>query len=193
MARIGLKGLTYAPITGGGDGSALTYSAGTTRAGLMMKADVTIEREDVKQFGDNAMVEHANGVTGGTIKLELTRLADTDKAALLGYTTATGNILKVVDADAPYVGFGYITKEIANGVISYIGYWYHKVQFGMDSDSAETKGENSAFQSVNLTGSIMGVQLTSGGAMEFYMTKSDATEAAIRTWLNGLAGISATT
>ena len=189
MARIGLKGLTYAPVTGGGDGAAMTYGAGKARTGLMMKADVTIEREDVKQYGDNAMQEHANGVTGGTIGLELTRLSDEDKTGLLGYISETGNVLKVVDADAPYVGFGYITKEIANGVASYIGYWYHKVQFGMDSDSAETKGENSAFQSVNLTGAIMGVQLSSGGPMEYYMTKSDSTETAIRSWLNGLAGV----
>lgn len=190
MARIGLKGLTYATVSSGGEGSAMVYTGGAARVGLMIKADVTIEREDVKQHADDVMVEHANGVTGGQIKLELARLADEDKAALLGYVSATGNILKVVDAEAPYVGFGYITKEIANGTTSYVGYWYHKVQFGMDSDSAQTKGENSAFQSVNLTGDIMGVQLSSGGAMEFYMTKSDATEAAIRTWLNGLAGVS---
>ena len=191
MARIGLKGMTYAVMTGGGDGQAVTYSAGKARTGLMMKAEVTIDREDVKQYGDDVMVEHANGVTGGSINLELTRLSDEDKAALMGYVSETGGILKVVDAESPYVGFGYITKEIANGVTSFVGYWFHKVQFGMGSDSAETKGENSAFQSVSLTGSIMGVQLTSGGAMEFYMTKSGTTETEIRSWLNGLAGVSA--
>lgn len=191
MARIGLKGLTYAVVSGGGEGSAMSYTGGVARTGLMMKADVTIDREDVKLYGDNAMVEHANGVTGGTINLELTRLSDDDKAAMLGYESESGNVLRVVDIDAPYVGVGYITKEIASGNTSYIGYWFHKVQFGMSSDSAETKGENSAFQSVNLTGNIMGVQLSSGGNMEFYMTKSDATETAIRTWLNNLAGVSA--
>lgn len=190
MARIGLKGLTYATISSGGDGTAITYTGGKARVGLMMKAEVTIDREDVKQYGDDVMVEHANGVTGGTINLELTRLSDEDKAALMGYVSATGGILKVVDAESPYVGFGYITKEIANGTTSFVGYWFHKVQFGMSSDSAETKGENSAFQSVSLTGSIMGVQLSSGAAMEFYMTKSGTTEADIRSWLNGLAGIS---
>lgn len=191
MARIGLKGLTYAKINSGGDGAAIRYTGGKARTGLMMKADVSLEREDVKQHADDVMVEHANGVTGGTIQLELARLSDEDKAALLGYISETGGVLRVVDAEAPYVGFGYITKEIASGTTSFIGYWYHKVQFGMDSDSAETKGENSAFQSVQLTGHIMGVQLSSGGEMEFYMTKSGTTESEIRTWLNTQASISA--
>lgn len=189
MARIGLKGLTYAVVSGGGDGSAMTYTGGKARTGLMMKADVTIEREDVKQHADDVMVEHANGVTGATIALELARMIDEDKSALLGYVSGTGGVLHVVDAEAPYVGFGYITKEIASGATSFIGYWFHKVQFGMDADSAETKGENSAFQSVNLTGHVMGVQLHAGDPMEFYMTKSGATETEIRTWLNTQAGI----
>ena len=190
MERIGLKGLTYAKVSGGGAGSAVTYTGGVAKTGLMRRAEVTIEREDVSQYGDDVRQEHANGVTGTNIALELTRADDAMKADLLGYTAdATNNTLTVVDEESPYVGFGYITCEVANGVKSYVGYWHYKVQFGMDADSAETKGENTNFQSVNLTGKGMGVQLSSGAPNAFYITKSASTEAAIRTWLNGLAGI----
>ena len=192
MARIGLKGLTYAKVTGGGDGSAMQYTGGVAKTGLMRRAEVTVEREDVSQYGDDVRQEHANGVTGTSIALELTRADDAMKADLLGYVAGSGSTgeLTVVDAESPYVGFGYITSEVANGVKSFVGYWHYKVQFGMDADSAETKGENTAFQSVNLTGKGMGVQLSSGAASAFYITKSASTEAAIRTWLNGMAGIS---
>ena len=189
MARIGLKSMTYAVLSSGGAGSAAVYTDGTLVGNNMIKADVSIQREDVSLYADNGRVEHANGVTGGTITLELARLDDTMKENILGMYKDDSDVLHVIDADAPYVGFGYVTCEIANGVKSYIGYWFHKVQFGTDSDSAETKGENTTFQSESLTGSIMGVQLSSGGNTEFYQTFADSDEADVVAWLKSCAGI----
>lgn len=189
MARIGLKGLTYAKYTSGGAGSAIVYSGGQAKTGLMRRANVTIEREDVSQYGDDVRQEHANGVTGTTIALELTRDDMDIVKDILGYEANGTTGVSVVDADTPYVGIGYITCEIANGTRSYVGYWHHKVQFGLDADNAETKGENTNFQSVNMTGSGMGVKLSSDGSNKFYDIEYASTEAAIRTWLNGKAGI----
>jgi phi13 family phage major tail protein len=183
MARIGLKGLTYAPYTSGGDGSAVVYGTVVTAAGLMITADLSLEREDVSLYADDARQEHANGVTGGTMTLELADLSDALKKALLGYVENADGALTVIDAEAPYVGFGYITKQVKNGTASFVGYWINKIQFGTDSDSNSTKGENSEFRTESLTGSMLGVQLTSGGATEFYRTKSFATEAAAAAWV----------
>ena len=194
MARIGLKGLTYAQVSGGGAGSAVTYTGGATIADLMIAANVTLNRQDVKQYADDHLVERDNGMTSATIALELARLPAELKTGLLGYeagSSSQSDELSVVEDPAPFVGFGYITKEVTNGVASYVGYWHYKVQFGLNDDNASTKGENTQFQSSNLTGEGLGVQLSSGGKITYYVTKSAATEAAIRTWLNGLAGISA--
>lgn len=193
MARIGLKGLTYATVSGGGAGSAVTYTGGATIADLMIAANVTLNRQDVKQYADDHLVERDNGMTSATIALELARLPAELKTGLLGYQAGSStDELSVVEDPAPYVGFGYITKEITNGTVSYVGYWHYKVQFGLNDDNASTKGENTQFQSANLTGEAAGVQLTSGGKITYYITKSAATEAAIRTWLNGQAGITGT-
>ena len=192
MARIGLKGLTYAKVSGGGAGSAVTYTDGATIADLMIAANVTLNRQDVKQYADDHLVERDNGMTSATIALELARLPAALKTGLLGFEAGTDtDELSVVEDPAPYVGFGYITKEVTNGVVSYVGYWHYKVQFSLNDDNASTKGENTQFQNANLTGEGAGVQLTSGGKITYYTTKSAATEAAIRTWLNGLAGITA--
>ena len=192
MARIGLKGLTYAQVSGGGAGSAVTYTGGATIADLMIAANVTLNRQDVKQYADDHLVERDNGMTSATIARALARLPAELKTGLLGYvagSSSQSDELSVVEDPAPYVGFGYITKEVTNGVASYVGYWHYKVQFGLNDDNASTKGENTQFQSSNLTGEGMGVQLSSGGKITYYVTKSASTEAAIRTWLNGLAGI----
>lgn len=190
MARIGLKGLTYAQVSGGGAGSAVTYTGGATLPDLMIAANVTLNRQDVKQFADDHLVERDNGMTSTTIALELAQLPASLKTGLLGYEAGTDTTeLSVLEDPAPYTGFGYITKEVVGGVISYVGYWHYKVQFGLNDDNASTKGENTQYQSSNLTGEGMGVQLTTGGKIVYYITKSASTEAAIRTWLNGLAGI----
>ena len=188
MARIGLKGLTYATISTGGEGSAVVYTGGATKGDMMIRADVILNHEDVKLFADNHTVERANGVVGGTIALELAKLPDDVKTALLGYTVS-GNVLTVTEDPAPYVGFGYITCEIESGVKSYMGYWFPKCQFGLDNDSASTKGDNTEFQSNQLTGEILGVVTTTGGKAEYYYTDTESTESAVRTWLNGKAGI----
>ena len=189
MARIGLKGMTYATISSGGEGSAVVYTGGATKGDMMMRADVTLNHEDVKMFADNHAVERANGVIGGTIALELAKLPNDVKEALLGYT-ANGNVLTVTEDPAPYVGFGYLTCEIESGVKSYVGYWFPKCQFGLDNDSASSKGENTEFQSNSLTGEILGVVTTTGGKAEFYYTDKENAEATVVSWLKSKAGIS---
>ena len=76
MARIGLKGLTCALFASGGAGSAVTYTAnsGITAANLMISADVSLNRDDAKLSADDHVVERVNGITGGTISLELASL-----------------------------------------------------------------------------------------------------------------------
>ena len=189
MARIGLKGLTYATISTGGEGSAVVYTGGATKGDMMMRADVTLNHEDVKMFADNHAVERANGVIGGTIALELAKLPNEVQTALLGYAV-DGNVLTVTEDPAPYVGFGYLTCEIEGGVKSYVGYWFPKCQFGLDSDSASSKGENTEFQSNNLTGEILGVVTTTGGKAEFYYKDKETTEASVVSWLKSKANIS---
>ena len=189
MARIGLKGLTIALISSGGSGSAVVYSNGQVYADSLISADVTLNREDAKLYADNHAVERANGMTGGSISLELAQLSDAMKTKLLGVTVSS-KVATFTEDESPYVGFGYIVGEIAGGTKSYKGYWFPKVQFGLDNDNAKTKGESTEFQTNTLTGEILGVVVTTGGKTEFFYTDTETTETAARTWLNGKAGIS---
>lgn len=189
MARIGLKGLTYATVSSGGSGSAMVYTGGATVADLMVSADVSLNRDDVKLHADNHAVERANGITGGTIGLELASLPDTLASKLLGCTVSSSTVTYTGE-EAPYVGFGYIVGEISGGTKTYRGFWFPKVQFGLENDSAKTKGESTEFQTNQLNGEILGVITTTGGKVEYYYSHSAATESAVRTWLNGQASIS---
>lgn len=189
MARIGLKGLTYARVSGGGDGSAVTYTGGKQKADLLVKANVKYNRDNAKQFADNHAVESVNGINGGTLDLETASLPDEVISDLMGYALTSGEMV-ITDAESPYMGVGYYTCEIFHGVKSYKSYWFYKTQFGMTDDNAETKGESTSFQNANLTTDLMGVVQSEGGAIDFQATHTHASEAAAIAWLKGKAGIS---
>lgn len=190
MAKIGIKGLTYAPFTSGGAGGAITYGTGVKLDDYMIRADLSEERADGKFYADDHQIDAENSMTGVSVSLELANMTDALEKAFLGHVSGTGNELNVTAADAPFVGVGFIRKERFKGTATYHAYWIYKAQFGKDSDSATTKGENIDFQTETITGTAMAVILTSGGDPIFYAHLRADTEAAARTWLNGKAGIS---
>ena len=191
MAKIGIKGLAYAPYTSGGDGSAITYGTGVWLDDYMIKADLGEERNDVKFYADDHQIDAENGINGITLSLELANFTDALDKALLGHNAAqSGDQLNVTDEDAPFVGIGFIRKERHKGNVLYHGYWIYKIQFSKDTDSAQTKGESIDFQTETISGNGMGVILTSGGKVFYYSHIRNATEATVVSWLKGMAGIS---
>lgn len=189
MARIGLKGLTYARVASGGDGSPITYTGGKQKADLMVRANVRYERDNAKQYADDHAVESVNGITGGSVELETASLPDEVISDLMGYELTSGE-MAITGDEAPYSGVGYYTCEIFHGVKSYKSYWSYKTQPGMTEDNAETKGQSTTFQNSNITADLLGVVQSEGGKVDFVATKTHATEAAAIAWLKGKANIS---
>ena len=192
MAKIGIKCLTYAPYTSGGDGSAISYSTGVQLVDYMIRADVNEERDDTKFYADDHAIDRENSMTGATLSLELANMTNALEEAFLGYKTessAAGADLLVTDAAAGFVGVGFYRKERFKGTITYKCYWFYKVQFSKDSDSTTTKGENTDFQTETVSGDALGVRLTSGGDVIYYATNRKDTEATAIAWLKTKAGI----
>ncbi len=191
---IKVRGLTWAKATGGGDGSAVTYSGGKYDPDKIVRVDQSEERSDVKFNADDHTIDRDNTITGANVSLELAKLPADMLTDVLGYVaegsgnSATG--YHVTDAAAPFVGVGFIHGEMYKGEETYTAYWYHKVQFGRGNRSFNTKGETTAFQTESIEGEAMAVQLASGGPnIYFDQSQEFSTEAAARTWLNGKAGI----
>ena len=192
MAKKTCKGLTYAKYASGGAGGAITYSGGTAKDDYLCKVDINETRDNQKEHADGHQIDAANGLTAVQVALELANNDADIKKDLLGHKTgsATGE-LDVTEEDAPFVGVGFILCNRFKGVETYEGYWFYKVQFSSGGVSSSTRKENEQWEHETINGEAMGVVLTSGGKALFY-THYDAqtTEAAVRTWLNGKAGIS---
>lgn len=191
---IGVRDLTWAKFTSGGNGSAAVYTGGAQETDLMVRADQSEERSDVRFHADDHMIDRDNSVTGATVALELAKLPANALTDMLGYVETTGNNpdLQLTGDEAPYVGVGFVHVERYKGTRTYVPYWYYKVQFSRGQRSFNTKGDSIEFQTESLEGQAMAVQLVPNGPDVYYATPATALTsltAAVQ-WLGVKAGIS---
>lgn len=189
MAKIGIKGLTYAKYTSGGDGAAIVYSGGKKLDDYMARAEIGENRSDVKEHGDDHQIDSENSLDNVTLHIELTDTSEDIKKDILGHVEESGDLIVTGDA-APFVGIGFICKNRFKGTVTYEAYWFYKMQFSTAGVTAETRRENTQFGHETINGTGSAVVLTSGGKDYYYAHKDGlATEALARTWLNTKAGI----
>ncbi len=191
MAKIGLLNPVYAPITSEPQNAALVYGTGKQFAHAM-QAGVAYSKNDATLYGDDTVIESDNGVTGAEITLGVDDIEESDQVALLG-TEKTGETgseeYETTDASAPYVGTGYVQVRKKAGAVSYIGNWFHKVQFSIPDEDTKTKGEKIEWQTPTIKGKAMGVYLDDTGKLRFKTSRTFATLALAMAWLNGKANI----
>lgn len=190
MAFTGLQYAVVAAITAETEGSAITYGTGKV-LGRMISANISWTRNDNPLYADDAIAENDNGVTGGTIELNVDDISDDGRVYVLGETEVTvtgGTEYETTEAPAPYVGVGFLRVKRKAGVTSYIAEWVHKVQFGMDSEEAQTKGESIEWQTPTLNGKIFAVRNDSSLVNHYRRTATFETLAAAKAWLDDKAG-----
>lgn len=196
MAFIGMRYPVASPISAIASGGAITYGDGFV-VGKAISANITKNHNTNPLYADDTIAEMDNGITGMTIEFGVDDITDTVRADLLGLSvvnttgeTPTVDHYEETDASAPYVGFGYIRVRRKNGTTTYQGTWFHKVQFGEDSEAGQTKGESIEWQTPTLNGTIFGITNDTSGKIKYRDIKSFDTEAAAKNWLNTKAGIS---
>lgn len=195
MAFIGMRHVVAAKVATETPGQALTYSAGMV-VGKAIQGNLTWNRNDNPLYADDAIAENDNGATGGSIELGTDDLLDAVRAYLLGDEAVTSGgttEYETTDEPAPYVGFGYVRVRIKNGVTTYQAVWYHKAQFGENTENAQTKGQTIEWQTPTIAGRIMGVQNDASGTIRFRRRATFETLAAAVAWLDAKANITAQT
>lgn len=142
----------------------------------------TTTSTDVKDYGDNHVVETDNSVTGGTLTVELNNDEDELYVYLLGHKqTGDGEEIVYNTNDvAPYVGVGAIGQSGSK----YVAKFYDKVQFAEPNDENKTKEENVEFGHITLEGQIL---IPEGGNWRRRKTFETLEEA--KAYLNKLVGI----
>ena len=191
--KIGVKKFTYAKYASGGTGSAISYTGGVMTTDKTVNVEYTTERDKSKFHADDHAIASANIVNSCSVSIELATLTKEIAAAVLGWAqeSSTSEYHETAEG-APYVGVGWIyTVDDGSGTLKYQPIWVYKIRFGLDNDSARTKGETIEWQTDTISGDGVAVQLASGGDWTYRSVLFEAaTEAAADTWLKGKAGIS---
>ena len=190
--NVGMVYPVCAPVSAYTPGTSISYSTGAV-VSEARSASVNWDREDGEFYGDDKLLDTANGVLGYTIEFEPAGLSDAIRQKLLG-ESKSGSEYSVVSTASPMVGFGYIRvmrEEGTGGVdTTYEGWWFYRVQFSLNSEETRTKERNIEWRTPTLSGKGTGVQLSSGDTLTFAVHQSFATLSAAKTWLNGKASIS---
>lgn len=161
MAKVGLSQSFYAIYNYDAQEGAVSYSGGGI-LGKAVEAAIDLDGADPTVFhANNGPAESAQQFSGGTLTITNDRLPLAPVAAVLGLEVGTiatpeGTGLDFpADMNAPYVGYGTITKMIVDNVTVWRAIILPKVQFNTPNDSATTQGETIEFSGHELTATIM--------------------------------------
>ena len=194
MAKVGIKCLTWAKYSAGGDGAAVTYTGGQMLQDYMVQGEISVDTSDGREYADDHMIDTETAPTAVHLSMELANMSDAMLADFCGMKsggTGANAEYSLTDEGSPYIGCGFMMVNRYKGTVTYEGVWIYKIQFRRESLSASTKTDSVDFGHENVTGDGVGVQLASGGDTVFFVQKTGgANAAAIETWLRGKAGIS---
>lgn len=185
MAFVGLQYVVGAPLKS--DGKA--YDKGFV-IGKGINVTLTPNKNDVTLYADNGAAETDKTLRDITLSINVDDLDAPTYAKVLGHdvTGEAGSesvVLKNSDV-APFLGVGFIKNRIKNNVPTFCAVWLNKAQFSEPTDTADTKGESTNFQTSTIEGTSYNVE--DGSFMEkHYFDTLDKAKA----FLNEKAGITA--
>lgn len=196
-ANVGMRYAVAAPVDTYTPYSGITYDTGFV-VSESRGATVTWETENGDFRGDDVVLDSANGILGYTVEFETAGLKDSVREDLLGETKDSGDAYHITGANAPDVGFGYVkqNREDSNGTVStsWEVFWYHKLKFAQPNEEVRTKERDMQWRVPTITGTGAGVFLSASSEdPDYAQHKTFSSFAAAKSYLNGLANISAVT
>ena len=189
MAKTGMRYVVAAQLKQENDGALPTYEKGMV-IGRAISAEVSLTRTESKLYADDVLAESENAITGGNISIGMDDILEEAQELVFGLVKTASGEYDDKAVGAPYVGVGYLQERRFKGVVSYLPYWYYKVQFAPMDDKAATRGENVEWQTTTANGTMMGVVKDATQVATFRTHKVCATAEEAVAWLNQMAGIS---
>ena len=136
----------------------VTYSSGAL---LGRGVEVSVEAEEASEannfYADNVIAESISGVfSGGTATLTVDGLMDATRKLIYGLPTAVDGWTHYGDSqNVPYVGIGFITRYMSDGVTSYVPTILTKAIFQAEPHEAATQEDEVEFQTTELSATLL--------------------------------------
>lgn len=188
MAKVGFEYTVMGKLV---DGTGTGLSAATYTDGIYMGPNsafnFSANSNDVKDYGDDRVVETDTSVIDGTISVEHNELTAAQEAYMLGHTLSNGVIVSNAEDMSPFLGVGFVGKSKRSGANKYTAKFYPKCQFREPGDDNATKQDSTSFTHSTLEGNMF--TLENGDWRE---AKEFDSLSAAKAWLNGKVGITST-
>lgn len=148
MAKVGLRGLTYAIIgVGGAYGTPASMGKGIT-------ASVSPNNADAKLYADDTLAESDSTFISAAVSMTVDDDRAPVMAALLGHTYNDTNkeIVRNVNDVAPYIGLGRIIRKVVENTPQWKVEFLRKVKFAEPSQEENTKADSVEFGTTTIEG-----------------------------------------
>lgn len=123
------------------------------KCGKAVNTSVTPNYNEASCFGDNIQAEYAKEFKNAAVSLGVTTLPIIAKSVVFGHSvSASQEEIANSNDSANYVGYGFITSEVNEGVKTYGACVILKVLFQEGEESYETKGDSIVFKTPTLSG-----------------------------------------
>ena len=151
MASFGLSNpwiASYNPATG-------KYKNGF-KCGEAIETSVTPNSNEASLFGDNKQIESVAEFKNANVSLGVTKMPIIAAAVVFGHkVNDAGEEISNAEDSAGYVGYGFITAEMEDGIKKYRACVLYKVKFKEGEDAYSTKGDSIVFKTPTLSGIAM--------------------------------------
>jgi len=198
MAMIGMRHVVAAAFPDNfTEGSAPTYSSGFDVGGAISANLTKTRNTNGALYYDDALGENDQGLISLGLELGVDDLTEAvlDKMGILK-AVSTGSPLVTTyyetSANPTALGIGYMRVRQKHNVVTYQAIWIYKMQFVMDSESAQTKGETIQWQTPTVNGTGFGLKIDSSDDLSFREIRTFETESDAAGYLDTKAGISRT-
>lgn len=136
------------------------------KCGELVSTSVSPSYQEASLSGDNIQVEYVSEFSNAAVNVGVTRLPLIAKKVIFNHEINEEEQSDTLNAnDAPnYVGYGFISSEMENGVRKYGACVLMKVLFTEGETSYTTKGDSISFSTPTMTGKA--IALTDGTWMK---------------------------
>lgn len=136
------------------------YSGGF-KCSRAVSTSVTPSYNEASLFADNQQTENVREFKNASVNLGVDRLPLMASKTIFGHEVGeNGEEISRTGDSANYVGYGFITAEMLDGVQKYRACLLRKVKFQEGEESYETKGDSIVFKTPSLSGVAMGTNQT---------------------------------
>lgn len=197
MAMIGMRHVVAAPFNAHTEGSEPTYDTGFDVGGAISANLTKTRNTNGDLYYDDALGESDKGLISIGLELgvdELTEEVQGKMGLLKAVSAGTPSVTTYYETSAnpTPIGIGYMRVRSKHNTVTYQAIWIYKMQFTMDSEQAQTKGESIQWQTPTVNGKGFGLDVDSSGDLSFRKIRSFSSESDAAAFLDSLAGISRT-